>query len=83
MATLKYRVIFHSEVGGHFDAHFGIRTALVSASDTTGTDGASRPSPSAIATVLSNNNLQNPKSGAVTVIDNCSNLDRPSAQTVS
>jgi hypothetical protein len=83
MATVRYRVIYHTEVSGKFDAHFGHRVALVSASDATGTDGASRPSAANIATVLSNNSLHNQKSGAVTVLDSVANLDPPSAPTFS
>lgn len=83
MAAVRYHVIYHSEIAGKFDSHFGQRTALASASDAIGSDGASRPSPSSIATALHNNNLHNPKSGAVTVLDNVGNLDPASAQTVS
>jgi hypothetical protein len=74
MATQRYRVIYHSEVNGKFDAHFGHRQALVGAEDDTSM-GASRPNPSLIATALSNHNLHNPKSGAVTLFDSVANLD--------
>jgi hypothetical protein len=82
MATLRYRVLYHSEVAGKFDAHFGHRTALVSAADAN-INGESRPVPANIATVISNNNLHNVKSGAVTVLDNVANLDPPAAPTFS
>jgi hypothetical protein len=75
MATIRYRVLYGSEVGGKHDTHFGIRPALVSASDTTGTDGASRPSVANIISALQNNNLHNSKSGAVTVLYSVANLD--------
>jgi len=82
MATIRYRVLYHSEVAGKFDAHFGHRTALVSATDTV-ISGESRPSPTNIATVLSNNSLHNTKPSAVTVLDNVANLDPPAALTYS
>jgi hypothetical protein len=74
MATVRYRVIYHSEVNGKFDAHFGHRTALVLAADIGG-PGESRPVPANIATALSNNSLHNTKPSAVTVLDNVANLD--------
>lgn len=83
MATVRYRVVFHSEINGKFDAHFAHRTALVSASDALDTGGHSRPVPANITTALSNNSLHNPKAGAVIVLDNVANLDPASALTVS
>jgi len=82
MATVRYRVLYHSEIAGKFDAHFGHRTALVSAADAI-IGGESRPVPVNIATALSNNSLHNTKAGAVTVLDNVANLDPGSAVTVS
>ena len=82
MSTIRYRVIYHSEISGKFDSHFGQRTALVSAADST-MAGESRPNPSNIATALSNNNLHNTKPNAMTVLDNVANLDPPAALTVS
>jgi hypothetical protein len=79
MATRRYLVDYHSEINGKFDAHFGHRVALVNAADVIGTDGASRPSPSNIATVISGNNLHNKKSGAVTVINGIANADAETA----
>jgi hypothetical protein len=83
MATVRYRVEYHAEINGKFDAHFGHRMALVSAADVLGTDGASRPSPANVATAISNNNLHCQKTGAVTVIDSVANLDPLAALTVS
>jgi hypothetical protein len=83
MPTLRYRVVFHTEISGKFDPHFGSRMALVSAADASGSDGASRPSPTNIATALQNNSLHNQKAGAVTVLDNVANLDPAAALTVS
>ena len=83
MATTRYRVMYHSEIAGKFDAHFGHRTALVSAADALDTSGQARPVPANIATALQNNNLHNPRNGAVTVLDNVANLDGLSAQTFS
>jgi len=83
MATNRYRVIYHSEINGKVDTHFGSRVALVSASDVLDTGGSSRPVTSNIATALSNNSLHNPKSGAVTVLDNVANLDPSAALTNS
>jgi hypothetical protein len=77
----RYRVLYHTEIAGKFDAHFAHRVALVSATAGSGSDGASIPSPSNITTVLQNNNLHNTKAGAVIVLDNVANLDPPSAQT--
>jgi len=82
MAIVRYRVIYHTEISGKFDAHFGHRTALVSAGDFQD-GGGSRPSPSNIATALTNNNLHNAKAGAVIVLDNVANLDPAAALTVS
>jgi hypothetical protein len=73
--------MYHTEIGGKFDTHFGHRVALVSAADVNGTDGGSRPSPSNISTVLTNNSLHNTKAGAVIVLDNIADLDPPSAMT--
>jgi hypothetical protein len=83
MATNRYRVIYHSEIAGKFDSHFGTRVALVSAADASGSDGASRPSPTNIATALQNNSLHNQKAAAVTVLDNVANLDPAAALTNS
>jgi hypothetical protein len=83
MAIVRYHVLYHSEIAGKFDPHFGHRTALVSAADALDTSGQSRPVASNIATALSNNNLHNAKGGAVTVLDNVANLDPPAALTVS
>jgi hypothetical protein len=83
MATVRYKVFFHSEVNGKFDAQFGHRVALISASDTLDTSGSSRPSPANISAALSNNSLHNSKGGAVIVLDNIANLDPPSAPTFS
>jgi hypothetical protein len=82
MAIQRYRVIYHTEISGKFDAHFGHRTTLVSAADGI-VSGESRPVPANIATALSNNSLHNTKPGAVTVLDNVANLDPASALTVS
>jgi hypothetical protein len=82
MATLRYRVIYGSEIGGKFDTHFGHRTALVSASDAI-VGGESRPVAANIVTALTNNSLHNPKSGAAIVLYNVANLDPPAALTNS
>jgi len=75
MGTSRYRVIYHSEIGGKFDPHFGHKVALVSAADALDTGGNSRPVAANIATALSNNSLHNSKVGAVTVLDSVANLD--------
>lgn len=75
MATVKYRVNYHWEVGGKLEPQFGQRQAIVSCSDGAGTDGASRPVAANISTVLGNNGLNNAKSSAVLVIDNVANLE--------
>ena len=83
MATVRYRVLYHSEINQQFDPGFGHRQALISASDTLDASGASRPSPANIIAAITNNNLQNTKPGAVIVLDNIANLDAPSARTFS
>jgi len=77
----RYRVVYHTELNGKHDAAFGHRQALVTAAAATGSDGASVPSPSNILTVLTNNNLHNPKAGVVHVLDSVANLDPASAPT--
>lgn len=77
----RYRVVYHSEISGKSDSHFGHRQALVTAAPATGSDGASVPSPSNILTVLQNNSLHNPKAGAVHILDSVANLDPASAPT--
>ena len=77
MATQRYRVLYHTEIGGKFDGHFGHRQALVTAT----IDNSGYPVAANIATVLSNNSLHNPKPSALIVLDNVANLDPPAANT--
>lgn len=83
VAAVRYRILHHSEIAGKTDQSFGFHQDLVSASDVTGTDGASRPSPTNIAAALTNNNRHNSKAGSVIVLDSVANLDEKAVAVYS